>query len=309
MKISVLGAAGYVGSNVAIMLAIQGLADEIVLVDPFKPNFVTHLGMDATTAFSEIGVVLREGDYKDIKDSNIVFVAAGAAQGLIASRMEMLPKNLPIIKEIAGHIKKFAPDSIVLTATNPVDPLNYAMYKFTGFDRNKIIGYTINDTTRFRMMLADALGQHAANITGYVLGEHGESQVQVFSSVKVNGKPVTLSPSFKKGIINKVPTILKTYEELQTGRTAGVTSGYGASKLIGAIVNNTNETLPSSAVMDGEYGLKNISLGVPLVLGSGGIHAIKELKLAADELPRFENTVKVLTAAVGVVDDFIKTNK
>ena len=139
MKISILGAAGYVGSNVAIMLAMQGLADEIILVDPFKPNLVKHLGMDATTAFIDIGVRLRDGEYEDIKDSNIIFVAAGAAQGLIASRMEMLPKNLPIIKELAGYISKFAPDAVVITATNPVDPLNYAMYRLTGLTGARLL--------------------------------------------------------------------------------------------------------------------------------------------------------------------------
>ncbi len=309
MKISVIGAAGYVGSNVAIMLAVQGLCDEIVLVDPFKPNLVVHLGMDATTGMSEIGVNLHEGDYKDIKDSNIVIITAGAAQGLIASRMEMLPKNLPIIKEIAGHIKEFAPDSIVLTATNPVDPLNYAMYLFTGFDRRKIIGYTLNDSTRFKEMVAQELGQQPCDVDGYVFGEHGESQVQAFSTVTVNGNPVVFTEGMKKKIRDRVPLILKTYEELQTGRTAGVTSGYGASKIVDAIVNNTNETWPSSAVLDGEYGQKNISMGVPLVLGSGGIHDIVEVDLAEDEKPRFANTVKVLSAAMRQVEEFVKTNK
>ena len=309
MKISVIGAAGYVGSNVAIMLAVQRLCDEIVLVDPFKPNLVIHLGMDSTTALSEKGVVLHEGDYKDIKDSQIVIVTAGAAQGLIASRMEMLPKNLPIIKEIAENIKKFSPDAIVLTATNPVDPLNYAMYLFTGFDRRKVIGYTLNDSTRFKMMIAEELGHKASDVSGFVFGEHGESQVLGFSTVKVNGKPVVFSDATKKKIIKRVPLILKGYEELQTGRTAGVTSGYGASQIVGAIVNNTNEVWPSSAILDGEYGQKNISMGVPLVLGSGGVHGIKELKLADDEKPGFDNTVKVLSAAMRQVEDFVKANK
>lgn len=309
MKISVIGAAGYVGSNVAIMLAVKGLCDEIVLVDPFKPNLVVHLGMDTTTGISEIGVNVHEGEYPDIKDSNIVIVAAGAAQGLIASRMEMLPKNLPIIKEIAGHIKEFAPDSIVLTATNPVDPLNYAMYQFTGFDRRKVIGYTLNDSTRFKEMVAQELGHKPCEVDGFVFGEHGESQVQAFSTIRINGKPVVFTEATKKKIKDRVPLILKTYEELQTGRTAGVTSGYGTSKIVNAIVNNTNETLPSSAVLDGEYGQKNISMGVPLVLGSGGIHAIRELELADDEKAGFANTVKVLSAAMRQADEFVKENK
>lgn len=307
MKISVIGAAGYVGSNVAVLLAVQGLCDEIVLVDPFKPNIVTHLGMDASTAFADKGVALHAGDYEDIKGSQIVIVTAGAAQGLIASRMEMLPKNLSIIKDIADNIKKFSPDAIVLTATNPVDPLNYAMYRFTGFERRKVIGYTINDSTRFRMMVSESLGQKVSDVTAFVFGEHGESQVLAFSTVKVNGKPVVFSDVDKQQLIDRVPLILKSYEELETGRTSGVTSGAGVAKIVNAIVKNTNETLPSSAVLDGEYGLKNISMGVPLVLGSGGIHKILEWKLAADEQPKLENTVSILSAAMRTVDEFIKS--
>lgn len=309
MKISVIGAAGYVGSNAAIMLALDGLADDIILIDPFKQNLVIQLAMDTTTAVSEMGVTLTAGDYADMKDSNIVIVTAGAAQGLIASRMEMLPKNLPIIKEIAENIKKFAPDSIVLTATNPVDPLNYCMYLCTGFDRSKVIGYTMNDTTRFRMMVAEELGHVAADVSGFVFGEHGESQLLAFSTLEVNGNPVNFTKATKQKIIDRVPLILKTYEELQTGRTAGVTSGAGLNKVVTAIVDNTNELLPSSAVLDGEYGLKNISMGVPLVIGSGGIHSIEELELAEDEKPGFDNTVKVLSAAMRQVEEFFNANK
>ena len=183
------------------------------------------------------------------------------------------------------------------------------MYLCTGFDRRKVIGYTVNDSLRFRMMVAESLGQKTANITGFVFGEHGESQVLGFSTVKVNGKPVVFSEDARQKIINRVPLILKTYEELQTGRTAGVTSGFGATLLIKAIINNTNETWPSSGILDGEYGLKNISMGVPLVLGSGGIHNIKELTLSPDEKPKFDNTVKVLSAAMRQVEDFVKSAK
>lgn len=308
MKISVVGAAGYVGTNAAVMLAVRGLADEIVLIDPYKPNLVIHLGMDTTTAVSEKGVLVHDGEYADMKGSEIVIVAAGAAQGLIASRMEMLPKNLPIIKEIAENIQKFTPDAVVITATNPVDPLNYAMYRLTGFDRHKVIGYTTNDSTRFRMLVAAALGEKAGDIEGHVLGEHGESQVLIFSSVKVKGQPVEISEAVKQQVRGEIPNILRRYEELQTGRTAGVTSGYGLAKFVNAIVNDTGEVFASSAVMDGEYGLEGLSLGTPLRFGRGGIREIIQLKLTPEEQAGLDNTVKVLRQAVDIVNNFLKGN-
>jgi len=308
MKISVVGAAGYVGSSTAVELALGGLADELVLIDPFKQNLVTHLAMDAGTAAADMGVKVRAGDFPDMQDSQIVIVTAGAAQGLIASRMEMLPKNLSIIKDIALKIKQFAPDSIVITATNPVDPLNYAMYRFTGFDRQKVIGYTSNDTTRFRMMLGETLGQSPADIEAYVMGEHGESQVLVFSSVEINGEPVILADNVKQKIRAHVPEILRSYEELQTGRTAGITSAAGLTTMVTAIVDNTNEVIPSSAVLDGEYGLKNLSMGVPLVIGSGGIHEIVELELEPEEEPYLQKTLEVLKSAAAKVEEFIASS-
>jgi malate/lactate dehydrogenase len=305
MKISVIGAAGYVGSNVAFTLAMQGLADEIVLIDPYKPNIVTHLAMDASTGVADKGVVLRAGEYDEMKDSNIVIISAGAAQGLIASRMEMLPKNLPIIKEIAGNIVKFCPDAIVITATNPVDPLNYAMYLCTGFDRHKVIGYSTNDSTRFRMMVAQLLGHDTGEVEGFVMGEHGESQVLIFSSVRIKGKTVNLDENAKQKIRSQIPDILRTYEELKTGRTAGITSATGMRRVVQAIVNNTHETIPCSAVLSGEYGLHNISMGVPLVIGSNGIHKVKELSLAEDEQTALKGTLDVLQPTMRQVEEFL----
>lgn len=307
MKISVIGAAGYVGSNAAIILALYGLADEIVLVDPYKQNMVEQLAMDTATAATDQGVNVRAGDFADIKDSNIVVVAAGAAQGVIASRMEMLPKNLPIIRDIALEIKQSAPDAIIITATNPVDPLNYAMYHITGFDRSKVIGYSINDAFRFRMMVAEALGQKTADVEGMVIGEHGDSQVLVFSSVQVNGKPVKIDDVTKEKVRDKVPKILRRYEELKTGRTAGVTSGAGITKVVNAIINNTHEVLRCSVILNGEYGQKDMCMGVPVTLGSSGVQNIVELEIAPDEQPFLNKTLDVLKTAMSQVNDFLKT--
>lgn len=309
MKISIIGAAGYVGSNVALTLALHGLADEFVLIDPFKPNIVTQLAMDTGTAAAEKGVLVRAGEYSEMKGSHIVIVAAGAAQGVISSRMEMLPKNLPIIRDIAKKIKESAPDAIVITASNPVDPLNYGMYRFTSFDRHKVIGYTANDSIRFRQMVAHALGYDAADVEALVIGEHGESQVPLFSSVKVKGKAVKIDNNTRGKIRTQISEILRRYEELKTGRTAGVTSATGIKDIIEAIVNNTHGVIPSSAVLDGEYGQHDLSMGVPLVLGSGGIIEIKEFMLAPDEQPYLTATLDVLKAAMRQVEDFLTTSK
>jgi malate/lactate dehydrogenase len=302
MKISIIGAAGYVGSTVALNLALHGLAEEFVLIDPYKPNVVTQLAMDTGTAAAEQRVHVRAGEFSDMKSSHIVIVTAGAAQGVLSSRMEMLPKNLPIIRDIAKKIKEYAPDAIVITTTNPVDPLNYMMHRCTEFDRFKIIGYSSNDSIRFRQMIADAFGYEFADVRAVVIGEHGESQVPLFSSVEVKGKPMKVDEHTKQKIRSQISEVLRRYEELKTGRTAGVTTATGIKEIIEAIVNNTHETIPSSVVLDGEYGQRNLSMGVPLVLGSGGIIEIKELTAAPDEQTFLNATISVLKSAMEQVD-------
>jgi malate/lactate dehydrogenase len=306
MKISVFGAGGYVGSNITSMLALHRLGDELVLVDPLKSNIVTHLAMDVGTAV-ENEVTVRAGEYDSIRGSEIVIIAAGASHGMMLSRMDVLPVNLPVIRDIAREIKKSCPDAVVITATNPVDPLNYALYRLTGFDRRRFLGYSANDTVRFRMMVAQALGYQASDVEGIVLGEHGESEVLLFSSVRIKGKPVEIDGATREKIRSSIPDILKHYEELKTGRTPGVSSALGIKKMVEAIINDVRGNFSCSAVLDGEYGQHGISMGVPVVLGRGGILKIKELTLAPDELPYLTNTIEVLKNAMRQVDIFLET--
>jgi malate dehydrogenase len=305
MKISIIGAAGYVGSNVALTLALDGLANEIVLVDPPKPNVVAQLAMDTGTAAAEKGVAVLAGDFPDIRDSDIVIVTAGAAQGFISSRLELLPKNLPIIRDIAGKIKDFCPEAVVITATNPVDPLNYAMYRYTGFDRFKVIGYSNNDSIRFRVMVARALGREVADIEGMVLGEHGENQVPLFSSVKIKGQPVHIDNAVKQEIRSRTREILQNMEDLKAGRTAGVTTAVGMKEVVGAIAKDTGKVVPCALVLQGEYGLFNVCMGVPAALGRGGVRRVVELDLAPDEEPYLAATLEVLRPAMQQVDNYL----
>ena len=304
MKITVIGASGYVGSNVAFILAIQGLADELVLIAPNRTNIVEHLAMDMATAITDKKVIIRAGGYDDMKDSNIVIMCGGAPQGLIKSRMEMLAKNLPIIQDVGGKVRDLCPSAVVVTATNPVDPLNYAMYYATGFDRHRLLGYSMNDTLRFRALVAQTLGQVTRDVDGIAIGEHGESQVLLFSSVRVKGKPVMFDEATKIKILAHIPAILRSFEELRTGRTSGITSAVGMRESVDAIVNNTHKIVPSSVVLAGEYGCHNMSMGVPVQLGTGGAYDVIEPELAPDEEKQLEKTLAILKPAMAEVDSF-----
>ena len=305
MKVSIIGAAGTLGSCAAFIIAIQKLADEILLIDPWENMLKAHW-MDLTTAAAGQDVSVRRGTFKDINGSDIVVVTAGAPSGVISSRSELITGNLPIIKENAEKIREYCPDAIVITETNPVDPLNYATYLINRHaGRKKFIGYTMNDTIRFRMWTAEAIGVGPSHVQGIVIGEHGHSQVMLWSSLKVDGRPVQVNEEDKAKIQTLPPQTLHDYETLKPKRTAGWTSAVGTAAVISAIKNNTHEVIPCSAVLDGEYGCHNISMTVPAVIGREGIHDIKILELVKDEQAALENTINVLSPLMQYVERFL----
>lgn len=305
MKIAIIGAAGSVGAPAAFYLAAQGLADEILMIGGKRQNVLKQHVMDISTAVSDLEVKIHAGDFTDLAGADIVINAAGVQQGLIKDRMEMLPKNIALIQTIAGHVQKHCPGAFVITATNPVDPLNYATFKCTGFDRRQLIGYSINDSFRFREMLAAELNVRTGQVDGVAIGEHGSTQVLLFSSATVDGRRITVDEGIKVRIKAEVPNILKRYEELQAGRTAGWTCAIGLARIVRAMTAETGEVLPCSVVLAGEYGQHDLSMSVPVILGRGGVKEILEYDLASDERQGLEITVNTLRKAKKVVDDVL----
>lgn len=301
MKITIIGAGGSVGAPAAFYLASQGLADEILMIGGKRQNVLEQHAMDISTAVSGLDILVRFGTYEDMGGSDIVINAAGVPQGLIADRMEMLPKNIPLIRDIALNIKKYCPDAIVITATNPIDPLNYATYLASGMDRRKLIGYSINDTFRFREMLAAELKVKVSQVDGLVIGEHGSTQVLLFSTAKVDNQPVFLDEVAKERIRSKIPNILKRYEELKSGRTAGWTCAIGLTKIVNAIFSEDGSVIPCSVVLDGEYNQRDMSMSVPVILGKTGVQKILEYDLNDDEQEGLKVTIDTLKAAASVV--------
>jgi malate dehydrogenase len=304
MKVSIIGAAGSVGSPVAFNIAISGVAEKIVLID-VRANLAKQHAMDIGTAASTLDVSVQDGGYADLAGSDLVINAIGAPQGTIADRMEMLPKNIPLIKDITLQIKRYCPEAIMITATNPVDPLNYAAWRVGDFDRRKLIGYSINDSFRFREMIARMKGAKVSQVQATVIGEHGSSQVPLFSSARINGLPVHFSESEKQSIRAEIPGILKRYEALQSGRTAGWTCAVGAVAILRAIRQNTGEVFPCSVVLGGEYGQRDLSVSVPVKLGRDGVQEIQEWELEADEREGLERAVDVLKSAARIVDEHL----
>lgn len=303
MKITVIGAAGSVGAPAVFYLAANRLAHEFLMIGGTRQNLLQQHAIDISTAVSSRDVIIRTGNYSDMSGSDIIINAAGVQQGLIADRMEMLPKNIELIKQISIKIKQYSPDAIVITATNPVDPLNYATWLSGGFDPKKIIGYSINDSFRFREMLAKAYNVKVSQVDGLVIGEHGSTQVYLFSTAKIDGKKINVNEKIKEKILSEIPKILKRLEELQSGRTAGWTCAIGLERIVRAIVEDTGDVIPCSVMLDGEYGVNGISMSVPVRLGKNGVLKILEYQLAPDEAEGLKKSVSTLKNAARIVDD------
>lgn len=294
MKIAIIGAAGTLGSCTAFYLAAEGLSEEIVMFDVNKNLLKCHI-MDITAAVSGIQrTEVREGNSdEDLAGSDIVIMTASVPYRFVTSRLEFLYDNIGVIKETADKIAKFCPHAVVITVTNPIDPMNYAMYLCVNSAQEKFIGYSLNDSIRFRMMAAKALGEKTTEMEGLVIGEHGENHVPLFSTLKAKGQSITVDEELKKRVRADMANVLSSYENLRTGRTTGWTSAVGISTIIKAISGDTGEVIPCSAILTGEYGARDISIGVPAVIGRKGVERILQWKLEPDEQEGMQKAITV----------------
>ncbi|MFC1907520.1 malate dehydrogenase [Chloroflexota bacterium] len=319
MKISIIGGAGCVGSSAALSIAIQGLADELVVAD-IRQNVLENFFMDTEYAavVHQKDLSIRMGSHQDISGSDIVIIAAGvsvaakaeaaeskgAAEGKIHSRQQLVADNLAVIQEWAQAINQFCSDAVVITVSNPVEVLNYASYLLSGTkDRKRFIGYSLNDTIRFRHGVAQAIGVEPSRVDCLAIGEHGDNQVLLFDTVRVDGQPYALKEEIKQDLRQKVKDHLKHMLSLKAGRSSGWLTGAGLAKMVKIIIDDAREIVPACAALTGEYGYQGFSMGVPVVLGRQGIHKIIELELNQGEKEWLELSVNNLKEATRYVTD------
>lgn len=305
MKVTVIGAAGWVGMSAAFQIAASRLADEMVLID-VRENLVEHHAMDLSTAVSALDVKVKAGGYEDTAGTDVVVNAGGIHGDITADRTEMLIKNTRLVRDTALQLRRYCPEAVLITAVNPVDALNYAIWLTGGFERRQLVGYSLNDTLRFREFAARAKGVEVSRVEALAIGEHGFTQVPLFSSVRIDGEPVSFSEEEKQGIRDAYRAFFERLEGLKAGRTTGWTCAIGLAALTRAVVNDTGEILAGSAVLEGEYGQQGISMGVPIKLGKTGIQEILEWDLAPDEQAGVERSAEQLKTNARIVEETLR---
>ncbi len=310
-KITVVGA-GNVGSTIAYTLMMSSLVSEIVLLDINKEKAEGD-AMDMNHGVSFVSPVrIIAGDYCDIKGSDMVIITAGANQREGEKRTDLLRRNADIFKNIIDNILRYCNnDTILMVVTNPVDILTYITCKLSGFSKNNVIGSgTVLDTSRLKYLISEKVKVDTRNVHTYIIGEHGDSEVAAWSVTNVAGMGIqeycSCGGDCKSVDICEDELYGKTknaaYEIISKKGSTYYAIALAVKRIVECIIGDENSILTVSSLFEGEYGISDVCLSAPTVVGSGGAERIIEIEFSQEELGgllQSANTLKALAKEIG----------
>ncbi len=309
-KISIIGA-GNVGATCAHWCAAAELGDIVLLDIPQTEDMPRGKALDLMQASPIMGFdcnVIGSNDYADTADSDVIVVTAGIPRKPGISRDDLLSTNAKIITSVAGQIKATSPNAIVIVVSNPLDAMVQQMFKVTGFESSRVLGQAgVLDTARYRTFLAMELGVSVEDISALLMGGHGDTMVPMPSCTSVGGIPVTqLIPAARLAEI--VDRTRKGGAEivslLKTG-SAYYAPAAACTQMVEAIVRDKKRLIPVAALCNEEYGVGGYYVGVPVILGSGGVEKIIELELTETEQAAFQFSVDAVKSLVATMDSLL----
>ena len=272
-KVTIIGA-GMVGSTAAYSLIASNLLEELALIDS-HPAYLKAQVMDLQHAIPFHGnTQVKAGTYEDVRDSRVVVITCGAKQQAGETRLDLVKKNSAIIKEILPRVFKANPRAVVIMVTNPVDVLTYLAVSLYPKCARQIMGSgTILDSARFRFLLSQKLQVSPKSIHAYIVGEHGDSELPLWSNATIGGggieKFAGLSAAAKKSLFNQAKNA--AYAIIAGKQSTYFAIASGVAEIVGAVIMNRRTVLPVSHLLTGEFGLKNVCLSLPVVVGREGI--------------------------------------
>ncbi len=303
-KVTVVGA-GNVGANCALRIADQELAD-VVLVDVVD-GVPQGKGLDILESGPIQGYdvnITGTNGYEETANSDVVVITAGFSRTPGMSRDVLLLANYEIVKNSTEQVAKYSPNAILILVTNPLDAMCWAAWKVSGFSRNRVIGMAgVLDTARYRTFIAEALGVSVENITAMVLGGHGDTMVPLVRYTNVSGIPLTeLLPADQiEALVTRTRNGgAEIVKYLKTG-SAYYAPSAAAVEMVASILKDKKKVLPCAALLQGEYGVKDLFVGVPVKLGSNGIEKIYEVSLTDSEKAELAKSVSAVEELVTVI--------
>ena len=294
VKIAVVGT-GMVGSSFAFAAMIKGLSAELILVDASEEREAGEV-MDLSHGLigGETGAV-RGGSFRDCGDVDVLVITAGAAQAPGETRLDLVNKNVKILKGLIKQMGKLRDDTVVVMVSNPVDILTYVAKQNIKLPKNQIFGTgTSLDTSRLRYNISQAVGVNLHNVHGYVLGEHGDSEFVAWSATNVSSTPIEKLLSKKHMDDIALKTKRAAYEIIQRKRATYYGIGIIITEIVEAILHDTKFIMPVSTEPGPDYGITGMCVGVPCVIGRRGVEKVWKVPLTAGEMKKLKNSADLL---------------
>jgi L-lactate dehydrogenase len=307
-KVSLVGT-GLVGSSFAYALMIRGLASELVLIDANAGKAEGEM-MDFNHGLSFTRPMkISAGKYTDCAGSHVVVIAAGASQKPGESRLDLLGRNAAIFRQIVPQVVSRNPEGIILIATNPVDILTYVSVRVSGLRPGRVIGSgTILDTSRFRFLLGQYYGVDARSVHAYIIGEHGDSEIPVWSLASIGGVRLQefaplRNKQYKQSDMDELFARVRdaAYEIIRRKGATYYAIGLGLVSIVEAILGDYRRVLSVSTLMNGQHGVRDMCLSLPCVVGSNGVEEILTLNLGSTEESGFRTSAGKLKSTLAQI--------
>lgn len=305
-KVGIVGA-GFVGATAAYSLAIKGTCHQVVLYDINTDVAIGKaLDIGQSTSYSPSGTIVTAArDASELSGCDIVVITAGVPRRNEMTRADLLMINAKIMKDVVGNIMKYSPNAVILCVSNPLDIMNYVIHKMTGWDRNRIVGMAgALDGARMAYQINQKVGYGSGQTRAMLIGDHGQHMIPIPEISAVGGVPLEqlISKEDMEGIIERTKNggaeIVK-----HLGTSAYYAPGRAISVMVEAILDDSRIVMPSSVILDGEYGYKDISVGVPVVLGARGVHEIIELELDDELKAKFKVSVDSIQEGIDILTE------
>lgn len=304
-KVSIIGA-GEVGASCATCLAERDFVNEITIID-IKQGLAEGKALDLrqSAALKRFDTIVKgiTGDYSALEGSDVVVITSGITRKPGMERSDLISTNAAIVKDVSQQVAKYAPDCVIIVVSNPLDVLCYCALKSSGFPANRVMGMSgLLDVARYKSFIAEALNVSTKDIQALILGGHGKTMVPMPRYTTIGGIPIRnlLSEDKVQEAIHR--TQLGGEEIIgHLGRSGWYAAGAAVCEMVEAVICDQRRVFPACAYLNGEYGCKDIYLGVPVVIGKNGIERVIELELDPDDKERFELSHQTVRASLSLI--------
>ncbi len=302
-RVVIIGS-GLVGSTAAFSILAQGISSEVVLIDTNKEKCIGEvLDLEQGASFVPRAKIWA-GDYSDCVDADVIVITAGVSQKPGQTRMEIADVDAKIMKEIISNIKQYSTNAVILIVSNPLDVMTYVALKESGFPKQKVFGTgTTLDSARFQYYLSTEFHLDPASVEAYILGEHGDTSVPIVSHMNVMGEPLSNFPEYSEEKIQKAFSDARgaAYEIIKRKGATYYAIAFVIARIVRAILDDEDHAFPISTLLEGEFGLHDVCLSVPALVGRSGVQKIIPIKLSESEQAQLQKSAQTIRSVIDSV--------